>query len=76
MGFEGVERWLEYFQVRDVFELRGILGLDIRMAPPIYTGPNASRGLSIWGTKKMSPATKVSATAGRRESTRSLTPSP
>ena len=52
MGFEGVERWLEYFQAKDTFELRGILGLDIRMAPPIYKGPNASLGLSIWGTKK------------------------
>ena len=52
MGFEGAERWLKHFQARDVFELRSILDLDIRMAPPIYTGPNVSRNLSIWGTKK------------------------
>lgn len=52
MGFEGAERWLRHFQAKDVFELRGKLGLDIRMAPPIYTGQNASCGLSIWGTKR------------------------
>jgi len=33
MGFEDIERWLEYFHVRDNFKLRGILRLDIRMAP-------------------------------------------
>jgi len=33
MGFEGIERWLEYFHARDNFKLRGILRLDIRMAP-------------------------------------------
>ena len=52
MGFEGTERWLRHFQAKDVFELRGKLGLDYRPAPPIYTGPNTSRGLSIWGTKR------------------------
>ncbi len=52
MGFEAIERWLQHFHARDVFDLRDILGLDIRMAPPIYTGPNAKRGLSIWGTRQ------------------------
>ena len=41
MGFEALERWLQHFHARDAFDLRDILGLDIRMAPPIYTGPNA-----------------------------------
>jgi len=51
MGFEAIERWLQNYHVKDAFDLRQKLGLDIRTAPPIYTGPNAKRGLSIWGTK-------------------------
>ena len=51
MGFEGVDRWLEHFNVEDDFGLRDALGLDIRTASAIYTGPATKRGLTIWGTE-------------------------
>ncbi len=52
MGMEGMERWLEHFGVRDDFELREVLGLDLQASRAIYTGPNARRGLSIWGEEE------------------------
>jgi hypothetical protein len=36
MGFEGMERWLWYFQAKDDFELLGKLELDYRRPPHIY----------------------------------------
>jgi uroporphyrinogen decarboxylase len=51
MGFEGIERWLERFDVEDDFGLRDSLGLDLTAASAVYTGPNAERGLTIWGTE-------------------------
>lgn len=51
MGFEVIERWLELFGAKDDFDLRDKLGLDFQTARAVYTGPNAKRGLSIWGTK-------------------------
>lgn len=51
MGFEDIERWLERFGAKDDFDLRDRLGLDFQTARAVYTGPNAKRGLSIWGTE-------------------------
>lgn len=50
MGFEGIERWLERFGAKGDFDLRDKLGLDLQTARPIYKGPYAKSGLSIWGT--------------------------
>jgi len=50
MGFEGIERWLDHFAVKDESALRDKLGLDLQIVPPVYHGPNAKLGLSIWGT--------------------------
>lgn len=51
LGFADLERWLQYFHVKDAPALNEKLGLDAYAAVPIYTGPYAKRGLSIWGTK-------------------------
>ncbi len=51
LGFEGVERWLELLGAEEDFGLRDKLGLDVQMARVIYHGPNAERGLTIWGTE-------------------------
>lgn len=50
MGFEEIDKWLEYTGAKDDFDLRLKLDLDLQTARTIYTGPNARRGLSIWGT--------------------------
>ena len=52
MGFSPIDRWLEYYGVYDNFGLREKLGLDIQEARPVYLGPNAERGLDIWGKKE------------------------
>ena len=49
-GVYGLDRWLKRFGVRNEQELRDKLGLDIDYARPVYTGPNAQRGLGIFGT--------------------------
>lgn len=52
MGFENTEQWLESVGATDDFDLRDKLGLDIRAAGAIYRGPNAERGLTVWGTEQ------------------------
>lgn len=53
IGFEAIERWLQQYHVKDEFDLRQELGLDLAVAgAPIYTGPNVKLGLSIWGTAR------------------------
>lgn len=49
-GIYGLDRWLRRFGVRNEQELRDRLGLDIEYARPVYTGPNAQKGLGIFGT--------------------------
>jgi len=49
LGFDPVDRWLEYFQAADILDLRAKLGLGLQFARPIYLGPNADFGLDIWG---------------------------
>jgi uroporphyrinogen decarboxylase len=66
MGFDPVEPWLDRFGVADGFELRDRLGLDTQFARPVYTGPNAARGLDIWGRS----AQVYGATGGGYGSTR------
>ena len=51
MGFEGIERWLEHFGVKDDATLREKLGLDLQFGRAAYQGLNSRKGLTIWGTK-------------------------
>lgn len=51
MGFEGVERWLEHFGVKDDASLREKLDLDLQFGRAAYTGGNGRQGLTVWGTK-------------------------
>ena len=50
MGFDEMDRWLDWFGAADYLELRDRLGLDIQGGLPAYTGRGAAEGLSIWGT--------------------------
>ena len=49
LGFDPVEPWLRRFEAQDPYDLREKLGLDTQFVRPVYTGPNAARGLDVWG---------------------------
>ncbi len=48
--YGNIDQWYERFHVETMSELRDKLGGDIQGARPVYVGPNAERGLTIWGT--------------------------
>ena len=58
LGFQPIERWLQHFQVKDVFDLNEKLGLDLAIVGrsanrwTVYTGRYTQDKLSIWGTRR------------------------
>lgn len=53
INLEGIydeDRWYKRFNTSDKIELREKLDLDIQSVRPVYTGPQSTKGLTIWGT--------------------------
>ena len=48
--YDNLDRWYCRFQVGTLSALRDKLGADIQGVRPVYVGPYAERGLTIWGT--------------------------